>query len=67
MDGVVVKIDDLRLQADLGIVGREPRWAIAWKFPPQEATTLLKRILINVGRTGSLNPYAELEPVAWAA
>ena len=63
MDGVVVKIDDLRLQADLGIVGREPRWAIAWKFPPQEATTLLKRILINVGRTGSLNPYAELEPV----
>ncbi len=63
MDGVVVKVDDIRLQQDLGIVGREPRWAIAWKFPPQEAATLLKRILINVGRTGSLNPYAELEPV----
>ena len=63
MDGVVVKVDDLGLQADLGIVGREPRWAIAWKFPPQEASTILKRIRINVGRTGTLNPYAELEPV----
>lgn len=63
MDGVVIKVDDLRLQEDLGTVGREPRWAIAWKFPPQEATTQLKRILINVGRTGSLNPYALLEPV----
>lgn len=63
MDGVVVKMDDLGLQADLGIVGREPRWAIAWKFPPQEATTQLRRILINVGRTGTLNPYAELTPV----
>ncbi len=63
MDGVVVKIDDLGLQADLGVVGREPRWAIAWKFPPQEATTQLQRILINVGRTGTLNPYAELAPV----
>ena len=63
IDGVVVKIDDLGLQADLGVVGREPRWAIAWKFPPQEATTQLRKIMINVGRTGTLNPYAELAPV----
>ena len=63
MDGVVVKVDDLRLQADLGIVGREPRWAIAWKFPPQEASTVLEQILVNVGRTGSINPYARLRPV----
>ena len=47
----------------LGAVGREPRWAIAFKFPPTQATTRLNRIGINVGRTGSLNPYAELEPV----
>ncbi len=63
MDGVVVKVDDLRLQADLGIVGREPRWAIAWKFPPQEASTVVEQILVNVGRTGSINPYARLKPV----
>ncbi len=63
MDGVVVKVDDLGLQADLGIVGREPRWAIAWKFPPQEASTVLERILVNVGRTGTINPYARLQPV----
>ena len=63
MDGVVVKVDDLGLQADLGIVGREPRWAIAWKFPPQEASTVVEQILVNVGRTGSINPYARLRPV----
>ena len=63
MDGVVVKIDDFTLQEDLGVVGREPRWAIAWKFPPQEATTLLRKIEVNVGRTGTLNPFARLEPV----
>ena len=63
MDGVVVKVNDLGLQADLGIVGREPRWAIAWKFPPQEASTVLEQILVNVGRTGSINPYARLSPV----
>ena len=63
MDGVVVKVDDLGLQADLGIVGREPRWAIAWKFPPQEASTVLERIMVNVGRTGTINPYARLQPV----
>ena len=63
MDGVVVKVDDLGLQADLGVVGREPRWAIAWKFPPQEVATVLEQILVNVGRTGSINPYARLRPV----
>lgn len=63
IDGVVVKIDDLGLQEWLGAVGREPRWAIAYKFPPIQATTKLLDIRVNVGRTGSLNPYAKLEPV----
>ncbi len=63
IDGLVVKIDDLALQGRLGIVGREPRWAIAYKFPPIQATTKLLDIRVNVGRTGSLNPYAVLEPV----
>ncbi len=63
IDGLVVKIDRLDLQSRLGSVGREPRWAIAYKFPPIQATTKLLDIAINVGRTGSLNPYAALEPV----
>jgi len=63
-DGVVVKVSPLELQERLGVVGREPRWAIAYKFPAEQATTKLKYIGINVGRTGSLNPYAVLEPVA---
>jgi len=63
IDGLVVKIDDRELHDRLGIVGREPRWAIAYKFPPIQATTKLKSIEVNVGRTGSLNPYAKLEPV----
>jgi len=62
-DGVVIKIDDLDVQRELGAVGREPRWAIAYKFPPIQVTTRLLNIGINVGRTGSLNPFAELEPV----
>ena len=62
-DGVVVKVSPLALQERLGVVGREPRWAIAYKFPAEQATTKLKYIGINVGRTGSLNPYAVLEPV----
>ena len=62
-DGVVVKIDDLDLQAELGAVGREPRWAVAYKFPPAQVTTKLLDIGINVGRTGSLNPFAMLEAV----
>jgi len=63
IDGVVVKIDDLGLQRALGFVGREPRWAVAYKFPPTQTTTRLLDIGVNVGRTGSLNPYAVLEPV----
>ncbi len=63
IDGIVIKIDDLGLQDDLGAVGREPRWAVAYKFPPMQATTLLERIEVNVGRTGTLNPFAVLTPV----
>ncbi|MCH8090050.1 MAG: NAD-dependent DNA ligase LigA [Chloroflexi bacterium] len=62
-DGIVVKVNQLRLQEQLGFVGREPRWAVAYKFPAEEATTKLLKIDINVGRTGSLNPFAILEPV----
>ena len=64
IDGGVVKVDSLRLQDELGVVGgREPRWAIARKFAPDIAETKLVRISVNVGRTGALNPFAELEPV----
>jgi DNA ligase (NAD+) len=63
IDGVVVKVNDLEIQQELGYAGREPRWAVAYKFPPTQATTKLKGIEINVGRTGSLNPFAVLEPV----
>jgi DNA ligase (NAD+) len=64
IDGVVVKIAALALWTELGVIGeREPRWAIAYKFAPDLATTRLEAIRINVGRTGSLNPYAVLEPV----
>jgi DNA ligase (NAD+) len=63
IDGLVIKVDDLALQTRLGTVGRDPRWATAWKFPAEQVTTILKQIAINVGRTGSLTPYAILEPV----
>ena len=63
VDGVVVKINPFGHQQALGFVGREPRWAIAYKFPAERAITKLIHIGINVGRTGSLNPYAVLEPV----
>jgi DNA ligase (NAD+) len=63
IDGMVVKIDDKSHWDELGYVGREPRWAIAYKFPPIQATTKLLKIAVNVGRTGSLNPFAILEPV----
>jgi len=63
-DGVVVKVNPLALWDRLGVVGREPRYAIAYKFPAIQATTKLKDIGVNVGRTGSLNPFAILEPVS---
>ena len=62
-DGVVVKINRLEYQQHLGYVGREPRWAVAYKFPATQSLTRLLDIRVNVGRTGSINPYAVLEPV----
>jgi DNA ligase (NAD+) len=62
-DGMVIKIDDLRLAAELGFVGKDPRGAIAFKFPAREVTTTLREIRVNVGRTGVLTPYAVLDPV----
>ncbi len=63
-DGVVVKVNDISRQERLGDIGREPRWAIAYKFPAVEATTVLEKIEISVGRTGTLNPVAILTPVS---
>src|SRR3954453_17679703 len=63
VDGVVVKVDDAELQRRLGVVGRDPRWAIAWKFPPTTAVTRLHRIDWNVGKFGALPPFGVLEPV----
>lgn len=62
-DGIVIKLNDLRLAADLGFVGKDPRGALAFKFPAREVTTTLMDIGVNVGRTGVLTPYAMLEPV----
>ena len=62
-DGIVIKVDDLDMQEQLGATGREPRWAIAWKFPPEQVATKLKRIEISHGRFGKLTPVAVLEPV----
>ena len=63
IDGVVIKVDAIGLWKELGVAGREPRWAIAWKFPPTTATTKLLEIVWNVGRTGHLVPFAMLDPV----
>ena len=60
IDGVVVKVNDLELQRRLGSVGRDPRWAIAWKFPPTIAVTSLEKVMWNVGKFGDLRPYAML-------
>jgi DNA ligase (NAD+) len=64
IDGAVVKIDDVEVQDRLGAVGRAPRWAIAYKFAPTTAVTRLNGIMVSVGRTGALVPFAELEPVS---
>jgi DNA ligase (NAD+) len=63
IDGVVVKVDDLELQRRLGSVGRDPRWAVAWKFAPTTAVTRLEKVMWNVGKFGDMRPYAVLEPV----
>ena len=63
IDGVVVKIDGLDLQRELGATSRAPRWAIAYKYPPEEVTTRLLAIRVNVGRTGRVTPFAVMEPV----
>ncbi len=62
-DGIVIKVDGIAQQNALGFAGREPRWAIAYKFPAEQATTRLLDIIVSVGRTGSLNPQAILKPV----
>jgi DNA ligase (NAD+) len=63
IDGVVVKVDDLELQRRLGATSRAPRWAIAYKFPPEERTTTLLGVAVSIGRTGKATPFAVLEPV----
>jgi DNA ligase (NAD+) len=63
IDGAVVKVDDLELHRRLGSVGRDPRWAVAWKFPPTTAVTRLEKVMWNVGKFGDMRPYAVLSPV----
>jgi DNA ligase (NAD+) len=63
IDGVVIKVDSFELQQRLGATSRAPRWAIAYKFPPEERTTRLDRIAVSIGRTGKATPFAVLEPV----
>jgi DNA ligase (NAD+) len=63
IDGVVVKVDGLAIRSDLGFTSRAPRWAVAYKFPPEERTTRLREIMVSVGRTGRATPFAQLEPV----
>jgi DNA ligase (NAD+) len=64
IDGAVVKVADLELQRRLGSVGRDPRWAVAWKFPPTTAVTKLQKVSWNVGKFGDMRPFAVLDPVA---
>ncbi len=63
IDGVVVKVDSLAQRRELGATSKAPRWAIAYKFPPEEKTTILKGIMVSIGRTGKATPFAVLEPV----
>jgi DNA ligase (NAD+) len=62
-DGVVIKVDSLAEQGELGFTSKSPRWAVAYKFPPEERTSRLRAIKVNVGRTGAVTPYAVLDPV----
>jgi len=63
IDGVVIKANDRRLQAQMGARSRSPRWAVAFKFPPRQETTVIRSIFASVGRTGAITPIAMLEPV----
>jgi DNA ligase (NAD+) len=63
IDGTVIKVDDLAQRRELGATSRAPRWAIAYKFPPEEKTTVLKGIMVSIGRTGKATPFAMLDPV----
>jgi DNA ligase (NAD+) len=63
IDGVVVKVDDLGQRDELGATSKAPRWAIAYKFPPEEKTTVLRNIMVSIGRSGRATPFAQLEPV----
>jgi DNA ligase (NAD+) len=63
IDGVVIKVDDMGLQRRLGSTARAPRWAVAWKYPPEEVNTKLRNITVNVGRTGRVTPFGFMEPV----
>ncbi len=63
IDGIVIKLDDLSLRAELGVTSKAPRWAIAYKFPPEERHTKLRDIMVSIGRTGRATPFAVLEPV----
>ena len=63
IDGAVIKVDDLAQRAEMGTTSRAPRWAIAFKFPPEEKTTRLNGIMVSIGRTGRATPFAMLEPV----
>ena len=65
-DGVVIKVDEYRLQEELGQTAKSPRWALAYKYPPEEATTVVRSIDVQVGRTGVLTPVAHFDPVLLA-
>src|SRR5260370_42538568 len=63
IDGVVVKVDDLGQRDELGATSKAPRWAIAYKLPPEGRTTVLRNIMVSIGRSGRATPFAQLEPV----